>query len=60
MLTMGEITPKIMCTRETACLGYFESKEVVEQNQICKVLAGIKNDHIQELLLVNRKDFHIF
>jgi hypothetical protein len=57
MLTAGEITPEVMRKWETACLGYFESKEVAEGKQVRKVFTGLKDDHIQEWLSVNRKRF---
>jgi hypothetical protein len=53
MLLPREITPKVMCEFEEACIGYFENKEIALDKQVHKVLAELKDDHIKEWLFVD-------
>jgi hypothetical protein len=57
ILTLGEITPAVMRSYETACLGFFENKDVPEDKQVCKVLAGLQDTHVQDWISVDRPRF---
>ena len=55
--TVGDLMPAVMCKYENACLGYFESKEVEDKTQVCKILAGLMDNRIQDWISVDCKRF---
>jgi hypothetical protein len=57
ILSAGEITPAVMREFEDACIGYFENKDIDEDKQVRKILAGLKDDRIKERLSVDRPRF---
>jgi hypothetical protein len=57
MLTPGELTPAIVHSFETKCLGFFENKDVPKDKQVCKILAGLKDTRIQDWISVDRDRF---
>lgn len=54
---LGEITPAVMRSYETTCLGFFENKDAPEDKQVCKVLAGLQDTHVQDWISVDRPHF---
>lgn len=53
MLLPGDITPKVMHEYQDACVGYFEHKEIAEDKQVRKILAGLKDNRVKEWLSVD-------
>jgi hypothetical protein len=53
ILSAGEITPAVMREFEDACIGYFENKDIDEDKQVRKILAGLKDERIKEWLSVD-------
>lgn len=58
MLMAGDITPTVMRQFQNVCKGFFESKDIPADKQVCKILAGLKDDRIQEWLSVDRDRFN--
>jgi len=54
MLLPGDITPTIMCMYENACRGYFNTKDVAEDKQVCRILAGLHDSRIQDWVGIHR------
>jgi hypothetical protein len=46
MLLPGDITPSIMQMYKNACNGYFNTKDVPEEKQVRRILAGLRDNHI--------------
>jgi hypothetical protein len=42
-LLAGDISPAVMREFEDCCIGYFENKEIAEDKQVHKILAGLKD-----------------
>jgi hypothetical protein len=57
VLTPGDLTPAIMRTYETACLGHFETKDIPADKQVRKILAGLQDTRIQDWISVDRGRF---
>jgi hypothetical protein len=57
ILTPGDLTPAVMRTFEMACLGYFENKDITEDKQVRKILAGLQDTCIQDWVSVNCEHF---
>jgi hypothetical protein len=53
ILLPGDITPKVMHEYTNACAGYFEQKEIPEDNQVCKILAGLRDIRIKDWFTVH-------
>jgi len=56
-MTTGEITPAVMRSFETKCLGYFENKDITEEKQVRKILAGLQDNRVQDWINVDRDRF---
>lgn len=56
-LQPGEITADIMREYETACLGYFNNKEIAKNKQVRKILAGLHDSRIQDWIAVDHEHF---
>jgi len=56
-MTTREITPTIICSFETKCLGYFENKDIMEEKQVRKILVGLQDNHVQDWINVDRDRF---
>jgi hypothetical protein len=41
---------------ENACLGFFEGKEIAPEKQVRKILAGLRDDRIQEWISIDRDE----
>jgi hypothetical protein len=54
LLQPGDITPAVMRAYEQACYGYFDTKDIVEDKQVQKVLAGLHDPCIQDWVSINR------
>jgi hypothetical protein len=57
ILSAGDITPAVMHKFEDTCIGYFENKDIDDDKQVRKILAGLKDDCIKEWLSVDRPHF---
>jgi hypothetical protein len=57
LLTAGDLTPTVMHSFEMACFGYFEHKDIAEDKQVHKILAGLQDNRIQDWLSVERDRF---
>ena len=57
LLTPGDITPAVMCAFEMACFGYFEHKDIAEEKQVRKILAGLQDSRVQDWVSVERDRF---
>jgi hypothetical protein len=57
MLHLGDISPAVMRKFKNACHGYFKSKEISEDKQVRKILAGICDNHIQEWLTIDHEHY---
>jgi hypothetical protein len=57
LLTAGDLTPTVMRSFEMACFGYFEHKDIAEDKQVRKILAGLQDNRIQDWLSVERDRF---
>ena len=55
LLLPGDISPAIMCEYEYACLGYFDTKDIVPEKQVRKILAGLWDTHVQDWVSINRE-----
>jgi hypothetical protein len=55
MLLLGDIMPSVMCMYENACNGYFDTKDVPEEKQVCQVLAGLRDTRIQDWVGIHRE-----
>ena len=55
MLLPGDITPSVMHMYENACNGYFDTKDVPEEKQVRRVLAGLRDTHIQDWVSIHRE-----
>jgi hypothetical protein len=54
MLLPGDITPSVMQMYENTCNGYFDTKDVPEEKQVCRILAGLCDKHIQDWVGIHR------
>ena len=57
ILTAGDVTPAVMRSFEMACFGYFEHKDITEDKQVRKILAGMQDTRIQDWISVDRDHF---
>jgi hypothetical protein len=57
ILSSGDITPAVMHKFEDTCIGYFENKDIDDDKQVRKILAGLKDDCIKKWLSVDRLRF---
>jgi hypothetical protein len=48
ILLPGDITPSVMRMYENACNGYFNTKDIPEDKQVHRILAGLCDNHIQD------------
>jgi hypothetical protein len=48
LLLQGDISPEVMREYTDACEGYFEQKEIPEDKQVRKILAGLKDSCIKD------------
>jgi hypothetical protein len=55
MLLPGDITPSVMHMYENACNGYFDTKDVPEEKQVRRVLAGLRDTRIQDWVGIHRE-----
>jgi glycerophosphoryl diester phosphodiesterase len=55
LLLLGDISPLVMCEYEHACLGYFDTKDIGAEKQVRKILAGLRDTHIQDWVSINRE-----
>jgi hypothetical protein len=53
MLLPGDILPKVMHEYTDACASYFEQKDIPEDRQVHKILAGIKDIQIKDWITAN-------
>jgi hypothetical protein len=53
VLLQGDLTPAVMRQYKNACLGFFEGKEIVLEKQVCKILAGLHDNRIQEWISID-------
>jgi hypothetical protein len=54
MLLPGDITPSVMQMYENTCNGYFDTKDVPEEKQVCRILAGLRDNRIQDWVGIHR------
>jgi hypothetical protein len=54
MLLPGDITPSVMHMYENACRGYFDTKDVAEDKQVRRILAGLRDNCIQDWVSIHR------
>jgi len=52
-MTPGEITPAVMRSFETKCLGYFENKDIPDERQVHNILVGLQDSHVQDWINVD-------
>jgi hypothetical protein len=57
ILTAGDLTPAVMRSFETGCLGYFENKDIADDKQVRKILGGLQDTRIQDWVSVDRDHF---
>jgi hypothetical protein len=57
VLTAGDLTPAVARSFEMACLGYFEHKDIAEDKQVRKILAGLQDSRMQDWVSVDRDRF---
>jgi hypothetical protein len=55
LLLPRDISPAIMCEYKYTCLGYFDTKDIVPEKQVWKILAGLRDTRVQDWVLINRK-----
>jgi hypothetical protein len=55
ILLPGDIMPSVMCMYENACNGYFDTKDVPAEKQVCRILAGLHDIRIQDWVGVHRE-----
>jgi hypothetical protein len=48
ILLPSDITPYVMCSYEQACRGYFDTKDVDDDKKVQKILAGLRDNCIQD------------
>lgn len=56
VLLQGDLTPSMMRQYENTCLGFFEGKEIAPDKQVRKILAGLRDDRIQEWISIDRDE----
>jgi hypothetical protein len=56
VLLQGDLTLAVMRQYENACLGFFEGKEIALEKQVRKILAGLRDDRIQEWISIDRDE----
>jgi len=56
ILLQGDLTPSVMHQYESACLGFFEGKEVAPEKQVRKILTGLRDGRIQEWISIDRDE----
>jgi hypothetical protein len=54
ILLPGDITPYVMRTYELACHGYFDTKDIDDEKQVRKILAGLRDNRIQDWVGIHR------
>jgi hypothetical protein len=57
VLHTGDITPTVMHEYKDACQGYFDTKEIAEDKQVCQIFAGIKDTASETRSLSNAWKF---
>jgi hypothetical protein len=53
LLLPRDISPAIMHKYEYACLGYFDTKDIVPEKQVRKILAGLWDTCVQDWVSIN-------
>jgi hypothetical protein len=53
VLTAVDLTPAVAHSFEMVCLGYFEHKDIAEDKQVCKILAGLQDSQMQDWVSVD-------
>lgn len=53
-MTEGKITPEVSKRWEDGCIDYFECKEIAEDKQVRKVLAGLRDQRVCDWFSINR------
>ena len=48
ILTEGDLMPEVAKDYETACLDFFNTKEIEEDDQVHRLLVGIKDHHMRD------------
>jgi hypothetical protein len=64
---VGDISPAVMRDFEDCCVSYFENKDIADNKQVHKILAGIKDTCVRDwitsqkdkLIVLSFKDFMI-
>jgi hypothetical protein len=54
-LLPGDISPAVMCKYEYACLGYFDTKDIVPEKQVRKILVGLWDTCVQDWVSINHE-----
>jgi hypothetical protein len=55
LLLPGDISPAIMREYEYTCLGYFDTKDIVPEKQVRKILVGLRDTRVQDWVSINRE-----
>lgn len=53
VLSAGDLTAQVVRKYETVCLRYFDNKEIEDDKQVHKILAGLRDNHIQDWIAIN-------
>jgi hypothetical protein len=53
MLLPKDITPTVMCMYKNTCRGYFDTKDVAKDKQVHRILAGLRDNRIQDWVSIH-------
>jgi hypothetical protein len=53
-LLAGDISPAVMREFKDSCIGYFENKDIDNDKQVRKILAGIKDMRVQDWITAQK------
>lgn len=57
VLLTGDLNADVMREYENACLGFFESKDIANDKQVRKILAGLRDNRMQDWISADRDRF---